>query len=293
MIKTWEWVAETPRGMGGMYPHIIATPDGLIFLKRGASTSLSAYDVDRGRWEEKSPLPESYDSTGTLFDYDSYHQLIWYIPAGGSRALYSYSPRSDSWRSYPPAPDSIGDGAVIFWGGESDYDHLYVLRGSHGPDLYRFTISGQRWEAVRTPPFLPTSECTGFRIGSGLHVCPNPALGAIYRYDVETGLWALVAYTSLYAPSFAVVDGLPVAFSREMVEIFSPDMSKKRIVIYGRPPVALERPRHPTILPPPFPTAPTRQFDVFGEHVYAVTGYGAEGNIFRLEKALITSEKPT
>jgi len=286
-IKTWEWVVETPRGMGGIYPHIVAVPDNLLFLKRGASISWQVYDINKKKWEPMSDLPESYDATGTLFDYDSYHKLIWYVPAGGSKMLYSYSPANDAWRSYPPAPNTIGDGAVVLWGGEGNPDYVYVLRGSHGADFWRFSISSQKWEVMRTPPFLPSTECTGFRKGGRIYVCPNPTIGAIFEYDPSIGLWATKTYTSLYSPAFLVVDEQLVAFSEELVEIFDAGMAKKALVVFGVPPAELPRPRHPSLLPPPFPTTPTRQFDILGDYIYAVTGYGAEGSIFRLEKRLV------
>jgi len=292
-IKTWEWLSETPRGQGGTYPQLIAVPDKYLFLKRGASLSWQVFDLEEEEWEAKADLPESYDSTGILFDYDPYHKLIWYIPAGGSKSLYSYNMANDSWRVYPDAPDTIGDGAVILWAGESNPDYLYVIRGSHGADFWRFNISTQEWETLRIMPSIPTSECTGFRKGDKIYACPNPRIGAILQYDPSTGLWSTKAYTSLYTPSFLVVDDLLVVFSRDIVEIFNTNMTKRKVIRFGTPPTALARPRHPTILTPPFPTTPTRQFDLLEDYIYAVTGYGAEGNIFRLEKDLILLEKPT
>jgi len=292
-IKTWEWLIETPRGLGGRYPQLLAVPPKYLFLKQGPSLRWSRIDVEEEEIESMADLPEARDSTGVLLDYDSYHKLIWYIPAGGSKSLYSYSMANDSWRAYPEAPDTIGDGAVILWGGESNPDHLYVIRGSHGADLWRFIISTQKWEALRAIPAIPTSECTGFRKNDKIYICPNPSIGAILQYDPSTGLWSTKTYTSLYEPGFLVVDDILVVFSRDMIEIYNTNMTKKKIIQFGKPPTKLPRPRHPTILTPPFPTTPTRQFTLLEDYIYAITGYGAEGSIFRLEKDLILLEKPT
>lgn len=292
-VKTWEWVAETPRGLGGAYPQLVAVPEKHLYLKRGASLSWQALDLEKKSWEPKADLPESRDSTGILMDYDSYHKLIWYIPAGGSKSLYAYSLSDDSWRTYPDAPDTIGDGAVILWAGENDPNHLYVIRGSHGADFWRFDISTNKWETMRTIPSIPTSECTGFRKGGKIYVCPNPRIGQILEYDPSIGTWRTKAYTSFYEPAFLTVDDLLVVFTQNLVEIFNANMTKKKILAFGKPPTRLPRPRHPTILGPPFPTTPTKQFAALKNHVYAVTGYGAEGSIFKLEKDLILQEKLT
>jgi len=263
-------VANTPRGENGDYPQIIGVPPDHIYLKRGDSTKWLRLDLKTLLWEQLSPLPSAYDSPGSLLAYDSTRKYIFHLRGGLSREIHLYETARDAWRTLPPLLEIVGDGAFILYGESEKPNSLYISLGSAGTSLYEYNIITLTYKKLRNLPITPTDYSTAIKIGKYIYYSLFPRLGYIYRYNIDLDEWSLWGYTSFYSLTLSKVNSILIGLTQNLVERFDEA---------GRPQTLLTG--------PPWPTAPVSAFTQLGDYIYGITGWGAEGSIWRISKTNI------
>jgi len=283
----WKWFVATPRGEGGEHPQIVAVSPKHIYLKRGDSLIWSRLDVETKKWENLATIPTATDSTGVLLAYDPKRKLIFHLKAGLTKTLHEYNIAVDEWRLRADAPEKIGGGAIMVWGGEDYPDNLYITRGYAGTAFYQYNIPQNKWTELSPCLEVPDPRATAVRIGKYIYYCTHPYFGRIIRYSIAENLWTEWTKTSLYNTTLVHIkinttDKL-LAMSPHILETFTVPAGVP--TIYGW--VYSSTLKQYILLGPPFSIDAVKQFEQMGDYLYGITGYGAEGSIFRIQKKIL------
>lgn len=175
-------------GAGDGAALVYSGPNNTMYALRGSgTTAFRRYRFGGGGpgpppgWIGAPEAPGPVQTGGALEDANG---LIYAFP-GGSPILWLFDPAAGaagSWASGSgdpaDAPAAVGAGAALAWDGG---DYVYALRGAGTSDFWRYSLSGDTWEAMASTP-APVGAGGDLERGSG---------GLLYAFQggLTAGFW--------------------------------------------------------------------------------------------------------
>jgi N-acetylneuraminic acid mutarotase len=181
----WRAIAPLPRACGaiacvalGGRVHGIGGAIGDTFPTKKSVDWHLVYDPNADKWEERAPMPQGRDHTGTLVVGNVIHLIGGRVDSflTNSNLHHVYDPAKDAWEPRRPLPTArSGHGAVLYRGrvfvmGGEGYQRVYGQNEAYDP-------ATDQWEAY-APMTTPRHGLGAAVVGDAIHVAGGgPIMG--------------------------------------------------------------------------------------------------------------------
>jgi N-acetylneuraminic acid mutarotase len=189
----WRAIAPLPRACGaiacvalGGKVHGIGGAIGDTFPTKKSVDWHVIYDPKTDRWEERGPMPQGRDHTGTLTVGNLIHVIGGRVDSflTNSNLHHVYDPVKDAWDPRRPLPTArSGHGAVLYRGkifvmGGEGYERVYGQNEAYDPTT-------DRWQAY-APMATPRHGLGAAVVGDAIHVAGGgPIMGGAVQSAVH------------------------------------------------------------------------------------------------------------
>lgn len=185
----------------------------LFAIQGNAATGFARFNPANGGWTALAALPvaSNYGSwivhTCSSLKSGANDDLIYYAPAYGSSAFYSYSISTNAFTALASAPAALSYGSMGVWVYNYDPDKIYVIRGGGSTTIYVYSISGNSWSTLTYNPAV-------FSFSTGSHAVYDPDANRIY-IGLNEG-YRFIYYLDLATNRLEAFTRVPLPYYREV-----------------------------------------------------------------------------